>query len=65
RYDIRLEPHHHFICRRCGRIEDVAADRVRVETKGMELNDHEIEGLEVVVHGLCAECRQEEEDGVR
>ncbi|WP_352432247.1 Fur family transcriptional regulator [Pyrinomonas sp.] len=65
RYDIRLEPHHHFVCRRCGRIEDVAADHVRVEADGMELRDREIEGLEVVVHGLCAECRREEEGGAR
>src|SRR5918998_4226514 len=26
RYDVNLSPHHHFICRRCGRIEDVSAD---------------------------------------
>jgi len=61
RYDIRLEPHHHFICRRCGRLEDISAVVVQVETPDL-FTERTVESFDVVVHGLCAECRRNEAD---
>ncbi|MGH9903906.1 MAG: Fur family transcriptional regulator, partial [Pyrinomonadaceae bacterium] len=26
RYDANIDPHHHFVCRACGRLEDVAPE---------------------------------------
>jgi Fe2+ or Zn2+ uptake regulation protein len=56
-YDPRGEPHHHLVCTRCGKVEDLeqevdldpaleAADRAGFEPDSAEL----------VVSGLCAEC---------
>ena len=58
RFEARTEPHHHAVCERCGRIEDLdvrvpvgrAADASR--ELGFEPGD-----ASVVVVGLCADCR--------
>ena len=57
RYDTNLAPHHHFVCRRCGRIEDVSAESVGAPTPAVELGEgYEVEGTEIVLRGLCAAC---------
>src|SRR5919199_5936178 len=58
RYESNVEPHHHFVCRACGRLEDVPheafAAPARVELEG----GHEVETVEVVLRGLCAACKR-------
>jgi Fur family transcriptional regulator, peroxide stress response regulator len=56
RYDANVGSHHHFRCRCCGAIEDIAWESFRQ----VEL-DHLRPGLqadayEVTVHGLCDRC---------
>ena len=57
RYESNVEPHHHFVCRACGRLEDVPAAafdaKALVELEGGQ----EVEAVEVVLRGLCAACR--------
>jgi len=56
RFDAGMDQHHHFICKRCGRItdfEDSTAGRVlpaEVEAMGR------VEVVRLVVRGVCAEC---------
>ena len=56
-YDARTEPHHHTVCRRCGRVEDldvgldISALRRASADAGFQARD-----VEVVVSGLCAGC---------
>lgn len=48
--------HHHFRCRRCERIFEVAGCLLKMPTslpKGFRLEDHE-----VVLFGVCADCAQ-------
>ena len=58
RYESNIEPHHHFVCRACGRLEDVPPDAfdatARVELEG----GHEVEAVEVVLRGLCGACKR-------
>jgi len=55
RYDACLEPHHHFVCDRCGGVEDLewfdvpALDRKRVGVRS-------IRSYEIVVRGVCSKC---------
>ncbi|CDM65958.1 Fur family transcriptional regulator [Pyrinomonas methylaliphatogenes] len=58
RYDIKVEPHHHFICRRCGLIEDVKVERLSVKARLPLQSGHRVEELDVVIRGLCAKCRK-------
>jgi Fur family transcriptional regulator, stress-responsive regulator len=59
-WDPRPERHHHFVCRRCGAIEDVDApldvDRVMRAARGRGLRPYE---AELVLTGLCAACSRE------
>jgi Fe2+ or Zn2+ uptake regulation protein len=61
RYDIKVEPHHHFICRRCGQLEDIEASAVQVEARE-KFSDYQVESIEVVVRGLCGECQRDLEN---
>ena len=56
RYDSNLAPHHHFICRRCGRIDDVSADAVGPRPRLEVGEGYAVEAYEIVLRGLCAAC---------
>lgn len=57
-YDPTTVPHDHFICERCGKIQDVQLDMNRLimqsaerAVKGAVLNH------ELVLYGICDECQ--------
>lgn len=56
RYDANLERHHHFVCDKCGAVEDVdwfdipALPRSRTASR-------RIRSYEVVLRGDCSRCR--------
>src|SRR4051794_3078909 len=56
-YDPRTDPHHHVICRRCGRMQDVVA---RVDTADAEraasAQGFAVDHGELQLSGLCADC---------
>ena len=57
-WDTRADAHHHMICRRCGRIEDLEAplDLGRARRSAAR-SGFQPDRAEVVVSGLCANCR--------
>jgi len=57
RYESNVEAHHHFVCRACGRVEDVPAAAVRAAMPAELEGGHAVEDFEVVLRGLCASCR--------
>ena len=56
-WDTRADAHHHMICRRCGRIEDmeVPLDLERARRSATRAG-FQPDRAEVVVSGLCANC---------
>jgi Fe2+ or Zn2+ uptake regulation protein len=58
RWDTRADAHHHMICRRCGRIEDLEAplDLGRARRTAAHAG-FQPDRAEVVVSGLCKNCR--------
>ena len=58
-YEQARSGHGHFVCRTCGRIEDVdcdvPADAIHSFVKG---RDGEVEEIILTVHGRCTSCRQ-------
>ncbi|MGK7874769.1 MAG: Fur family transcriptional regulator [Xenococcaceae cyanobacterium] len=57
RYDANVEAHHHFRCRTCGAIEDIAWEQFQGVNfqnlrPGLTVDDYEI-----TVHGLCDRCQ--------
>jgi Fur family transcriptional regulator, peroxide stress response regulator len=57
RYESNVEPHHHFVCRVCGRLEDVPAGSFAAEPPRELEGGHAVERCEVVLRGVCAPCR--------
>jgi len=57
-FDPRTDPHAHFACRRCGRVSDIDAevDAAAVEAVA-RASGAEPDHVEVVLRGLCADCR--------
>ena len=58
RFDPNTSGHHHFVCRSCGRIQDVDCDLVD-DVKICPLpGQQKVESVEVTLRGLCADCQK-------
>jgi Fe2+ or Zn2+ uptake regulation protein len=61
-YGLRLTPHHHFVCRSCGRWTDLSPQLL--EEAGMaiplppRLPGRKVEEVRVILTGLCPACSQ-------
>jgi Fur family peroxide stress response transcriptional regulator len=55
RYDARDEQHHHFICDRCGNVEDLQWHTVKPPT-AETLGKRTVRECELIVRGLCTKC---------
>jgi Fur family peroxide stress response transcriptional regulator len=56
RYDANLDPHHHFVCDRCGAVEDVDWSDIPDLSRSRS-GKRRIRSYEVVLRGECARCR--------
>jgi Fe2+ or Zn2+ uptake regulation protein len=54
RYGYRSFPHHHFLCKRCGKVIDVDIECPYV--KRGKISGHRIEELHGYFKGICREC---------
>lgn len=61
RYDAKVEPHHHFRCRGCGQISDIAWETFHCLETAPLAPGLTIESYEVIVRGLCDACAGESE----
>ncbi|HEY3839120.1 MAG TPA: Fur family transcriptional regulator [Bryobacteraceae bacterium] len=55
RFDAKGTRHHHFICDRCGNVEDMEWYDVPKPTSG-SLGDRVLRECEVIFRGLCKRC---------
>ena len=58
RYESNVEAHHHFVCRVCGRLEDVSPDAFDATPPARLEGGHSVETYEVVMRGVCAKCKR-------
>jgi Fur family peroxide stress response transcriptional regulator len=56
-YDLTLEDHFHFYCRKCNKIIDVSSDFVDI--KRAELKGHIVDSFHGYFLGTCKECFKE------
>ena len=54
RFESKMDRHHHFVCERCGRVEDIEWFEVPMQ-KG-RLGRRTIHNYEIVMRGLCSTC---------
>lgn len=57
-YDMILEDHAHFICKACGKIEDLAIKALDLDLSS--LSDCAIDSKDIYLKGLCKDCLEEE-----
>ena len=55
RFDASLHPHHHFVCDRCGEVEDIAWFELPAAGKP-PLGTRQVRSFEVVFRGVCEKC---------
>ena len=56
------EAHHHLVCERCGRVDDLFAELPSLEVDLAAAKGYLVERAEVVFRGLCGACRSGAED---
>ena len=60
RYDANVDLHHHFRCRACGVIDDLAWEMFNAPQLQHLNNRFKIESYEVTLRGLCQSCAVQE-----
>ncbi len=56
RYDAHVVPHHHLVCRACGRVEDVAWQDFGVAERGVLPDGRSVRTLALTLDGVCTDC---------
>jgi Fur family ferric uptake transcriptional regulator/Fur family peroxide stress response transcriptional regulator len=57
-FDGRVDPHQHTVCRQCGRVEDLDGPfEPNALTEAAQRNGFDADQVDVVIRGLCADCR--------
>lgn len=56
RYDAHVAPHHHLVCRACGRVEDVAWQDFGVAERGVLPDGRAVRTLALTLDGVCNDC---------
>ena len=59
RFDANPEPHQHFVCLRCGRLEDVPSEWFLVSIPTGIEPPFRVQHFRVVAEGLCRACEGE------
>lgn len=61
RYDARTDDHHHIVCKRCGRVDEVMAQTPAAWIQAVEQETaYLVNHSHVVFEGVCATCRPAE-----
>ena len=59
RFDCRVYPHPHFICKKCGRVMDISTDPLSV-VEVPDLGDgFTVDLVDVTYYGQCPDCSQD------
>ena len=61
RFDADVSPHVHYICDRCGRVQDlpgIQVPRSLVDTASHQLGG-EISACQLTFNGICKDCRED------
>jgi len=56
RFGAHLGSHHHFLCERCGKLEDIAWFDVKGLPRRREVGRRKVREYELVFRGVCESC---------
>ena len=55
-FDGHVEPHYHFICTKCGEVEDIFMDKLNICEEAAKHCSGNIKGHSTYFYGLCRNC---------
>ncbi len=58
RFDGFTEPHIHFVCIKCGKIEDVITPELKIVEEKVKEKGWELKEASLYVFGICPDCRK-------
>ncbi len=56
RFEYNAGPHHHFVCERCGRVEDLDWFDVPRLSRRPALGKRTLRGYDIILRGFCESC---------
>ena len=56
RYEANVKRHHHFMCDRCGGIEDIEWFDIPGLARQSELRERNVREYELLIRGICSRC---------
>lgn len=59
-YDIVVDDHAHFVCKKCGLIEDLKINTLKIDRSSID--GFEIESQDIFLKGVCKACLEEEKN---
>ena len=63
RFDGMPQPHYHFVCRKCGCVQNMPLPMVEdLNKKASKVFSGQVESHDIVFYGTCAECLFKEEN---
>lgn len=61
RFDGTISPHHHFLCKKCGKIFDLPKEIAEQVVQNINDKGFKTLNYEIMAEGLCTECQKEGE----
>jgi Fe2+ or Zn2+ uptake regulation protein len=58
RFDPNTSDHHHFVCRKCGKVEDIGSELISKMAFDSLNGNHKVENFEITLRGICSDCHQ-------
>lgn len=59
RFDKTTEVHAHFICLKCGEVEDISVCADNIIASAKQCSKNEIDNADIVFKGVCRRCLEE------
>ena len=56
KFEISKEPHAHFICKKCGKVEDISFSEIMNEEVEKRYPNSQ---KELYIYGICKDCKEE------
>ncbi len=60
-YELVRSDHMHFVCRKCGRVEDIGVNFSAMIAEAAHCCGHQVQWSEVTAYGICKDCLLETE----
>ncbi len=57
RFDKTTCVHAHFVCKTCGKVEDIVVDADKFLDEAKQIAPQKIDEVDIVFNGICSECK--------